>query len=285
MNPLDRLMLRVDHAERCLEAFKKEREAFLGSHPYHTWQKKFEVDGQRQCVGVYVEQTVEVPTELAFLSGDCIHNLRASLDNLVSAMPGADPEHSAFVILDLWSPTDRNGRPISFGEKAGRRLKGIDSVAIDLMESLQPYRPTKSSRGSNTPIGTQLLKLERLWNQDKHRAPSVVVSLVRGTGLCEPGREWLVTAPPNWPAEGPLGTLQGPRELWRVAWMADGDASEVQLEVDVELDLVFDRRRPNAKGVVFGPDLPAAGDAVELVLTDLYHCVREDILPVFQPFL
>jgi hypothetical protein len=271
---MQQLLCRIEHAWDCIQAFKAERQAFVDAHPYRVWQETESHTGHQV---VYVEETAELPPELAFHAGDCIHNLRATLDNLVYEMPNRDPDRSAFVILDH-PPVDHHGQPIPFEQKAGPRLKGINSMAIAAMESLQPYQATQPSYGSPTAIGIQLRTLEQLWNRDKHRAPSLVASFVAMTMLDDPGPGWHATFRPapqggGLPFHLPTDILRGHHELWRVVWTGEGEAPEVQLNVRVATDVVFDE------------GMPAPRHPVEALLIDLHNCVRYDVLLLFEQFL
>ena len=170
---MDLLTRRLEHAWGYRELFYEESRAFLDTHPYRVWDEHEPDSGDYL---VWMEPTEPVPPRLGFLAGDCINNIRSPLDNLVSALPGAAPDRAAFVIL----PTDPalDPKPTTFAQKAWR-LKGIPQAAIDLIESLQPYKGTKDASGVNIPIGELLLWLDRLWNMDKHRLPTVTTSFTQ----------------------------------------------------------------------------------------------------------
>ena len=280
MKPMDQLLLRVEHAWDCLQTFRTREQSFLSSNPYRVWQ---EVEQESKDNLIYIEQTAPFPFELAFMAGDCVHNQRATLDNLVAALPGAESQQSAFVILDR-PPADDEGRPISFAERAWQ-LKGTDPATISLIEGLQPYQQTRASYGSQAPIGLQLWRIEELSTRDKHRTPSIVARLpemaspddpgwvITTPGSSDPDPRWVVTVPEQDPFYLSVGTFQERRELWRVAWRGEGDPPEVQLRPDVALE------------VVFGEGVSVAGMTVESLLIELHNCVRYDVLPRFEEFL
>jgi hypothetical protein len=213
---------------------------------------------------VWIPPKHDPPPHLALIVGDCVHNLRATLDNLVTALPGADPERASFVLLDK-APVDDQGNPVAFAKRVSR-VKGIDPAAVSIIESLQPYQATDSAYASRIPIGIQLQRLNALWNSDKHREPTVVLSSLRSTVLSAPSDPgWLVTDPY-------IGPIQKRQLLWRVVWLGEGPAPRTPYEAGANIDIAF------GSG-------PVAGDLVEHTLVDLHNCIRQDVLPLFAPFI
>lgn len=247
-------MLRLEHARSHRDVFKRELDLFMDSKPYRVGH---EVEPQSGDQLVWIEPVGPMPPRLAFLVGDCIHNLRATLDNLITVLPGADSARSAFVILEQRA-VNNVGKPVPFAD-AARRLKGIDEAAIQLIESLQPYqRPD--------PQGSQLLKLDRLWNRDKHREPSLVLNSARSSRLVfERNSGWSVVS-------SQLGAFDKRQVLWRLTRTSPELAPNAYYDAEVAVDVVFE------------PGGPAGGELVDRTLVDLYDHIREDVLPLFEPF-
>src|SRR5437879_6743083 len=82
----------------------------------------------------------EPPPRLSVLLGDCVHNLRSSLDHIVWQLVlanGRSPgKHAQFPILDkppkgIFSPND---------------IRGVSEEARALIESVQPYQAGARAR-------------------------------------------------------------------------------------------------------------------------------------------
>ena len=111
-----------------------------------------------------------IPARLALLAGDCLQNLRSSLDYLVWEL----------VLATNNQPTDKHMFPVSLTGKSfkkalkGGRLEGIDPAALALIDSLQPYKS-----GELDAPGTPLAVLDNLVNINKHRR--VLMTVMRTT--------------------------------------------------------------------------------------------------------
>lgn len=107
-------------------------------------------------LGYFVLDLPKCPAELSTVAGDCLHNLRSSLDYLIWQLVLAHPPHQ---------PTGRTMFPIcssveSFNSQLKRgRLRGVPQGAVAAVEALQPF----------DALHHPLSRLERLCNADKHR--------------------------------------------------------------------------------------------------------------------
>jgi hypothetical protein len=105
------------------------------------------------------------------LLGECIHNLRSSLDSLAFALarlhrdPPERPSKIAFPIFETRTEFERRGRP---------NVDQLPEKAAALIELIQPFQ-RDGSPGKGTPDLDALIHLQRLNNTDKHRIPSVVL--------------------------------------------------------------------------------------------------------------
>src|SRR5207245_7717261 len=122
---------------------------------------------------------------LGLTIGDCIHNARSALDNLVCALIRRHDlfhrcKSRAFPICDT---DDKYAK-----RKAQGDLDGVPALAITFIDNLQPH-----IRG-NTAHQDPLWLLNELSNQDKHRVPTVVASFHQRTQLAifEKGSDELV---------------------------------------------------------------------------------------------
>jgi hypothetical protein len=96
------------------------------------------------------------PSLLGLIFGDFIHNLRASLDNLIYELAPPRTRRRtklSFPIYDKEDAFDREARPL---------LQGVGDEVVEVLERFQPYP------GPNEDL-EHLRVLNAFWNQDKHR--------------------------------------------------------------------------------------------------------------------
>ncbi|MFC1954316.1 hypothetical protein ACFLVZ_00630 [Chloroflexota bacterium] len=115
------------------------------------------------------------PPRLSFIAGDCIHNLRSILDNMVFRI-GFVAKCSQAILDGIHFPVCKE--PEHFPSEKGK-LKGIPIPAIDLIESFQQYNPYKGQTDSSHPLRI----LHDMWNIDKHRSPAIILSYQAGTAI------------------------------------------------------------------------------------------------------
>jgi hypothetical protein len=95
------------------------------------------------------------PADWSPLIGECLYNIRSSLDHMVWALADGKGNKTAFPIF-----TDRaNYARIT----PGQHLRNVPKDAQDFIESLQPYHHVQGAKAS------MLYLLDRLTNDDKHR--------------------------------------------------------------------------------------------------------------------
>lgn len=119
------------------------------------------------------------PDRLAAIVGDVMGNLRASLDHMVWSM-ACQSNDPAF----LWSEAAKKAGARRLGFPIAREpehwhgmdtLRFLDSKAIDLLETFQPYRGTE--------IGDAVARLDDFNNIDKHRLIRSAVSVIELDGI------------------------------------------------------------------------------------------------------
>jgi hypothetical protein len=105
----------------------------------------------------------EPPAVIGLLIGDCVHNLRSSLDHIVYAL----------IQTNGATPTDRTMFPIRDTEigyshqiNKLKRIDGIPTTVATLIERLQPYHT--GNKGLDYTLHP-LWVLDKLNNIDKHR--------------------------------------------------------------------------------------------------------------------
>jgi hypothetical protein len=168
---------RLDRALFHLEDLKAEVNTWLKERPHRTWTVT-ETEDDVPKKYFYCQVLRRPPSHLSLIVGDCLHNLRSALDNLVyelavvhhgGQLPSDIEEILMFPIFDT-----RKG----FREKGKYRIRGLDPSAQKVIEELQPYNQERNNWATRNP----LWKLNALSKRDKHRLPPVA-SLVNLTAL------------------------------------------------------------------------------------------------------
>jgi hypothetical protein len=130
----------------------------------------------RTEITLYLEERANPSPLLALLIGDCVNNLRGTLDHLVFHLPraiGTPPKwekDSMFPICET---------PADFAN-AQRRFAGISSAALQSLEGLQPYAQ------AGNPREHPLYHLQWLSNRDKHRLLNLAAFVPTKTGFYPP---------------------------------------------------------------------------------------------------
>ncbi len=157
------VQLKLDRARRHIEELVDVINAYHAKDPYVAILERG--DGERE----YVLRSYfahEPPEELSVIIGDCLQNMRMSLEHIVWALAkqelGRNPGHTAFPICK--TREDFEGR-------SKRDLKHLPETARLVIGSLQPYRT-----GGEDPEGEPLWQLNEYANIDRHRQLSIVYS-------------------------------------------------------------------------------------------------------------
>lgn len=139
-------------AEEHLRAFDDEVRTYLDIKPY---QIVVEDRGQKHVLILHITQ--DPPIRLSILLGDCLHNLRSSLDyiafELVRLNGKETTNRTCFPIFD---------DPTKYAKSSGKHIDGMSVQVQALIEGLQPYH---GGDVANHP----LFILYTLSNIDKHR--------------------------------------------------------------------------------------------------------------------
>ena len=108
--------------------------------------------------------TREPPEELPVIIGDCLQNMRMSLEHVVWALArqerGRDPGHTAFPICKTREEFER---------RSNRDIKHLPERARLVIGSLQPY-----ITDGRSPDSAPLAQLNEYANVDRHRQLSVI---------------------------------------------------------------------------------------------------------------
>jgi hypothetical protein len=173
-HPLDSVRQKLIRGSELLKILRKEIEAFRWSYPYAI-TGDFDANTNEYIFRVKVLESP--PDRLAIIGGDCIHNFRSALDQLVHRL----------VEFNGNTPTRRTQFPIvdqaaDFPGHASPQVVGLNPDHLALIESMQSYHGgtpeySISLASAIGQLGTHPLTLLRdLSNHDKHRDVHVLVS-------------------------------------------------------------------------------------------------------------
>lgn len=252
---------RLDRALHHLNSLEAEIAAWVEEGPYRTWTEP-DIDSSKKVFCVEVLDTP--PPELSLIVGDCLHNFRCALDNLVLELAIACNEGrpvSSKVESD-------SGFPIQVQQdtaKLDKMLGGIDPCAKTVIQRLQPH-----TRGIRLAKTDPLWWLNKLNNMDKHRLPHLVFFTPRLLSFIAPGdydtannielMEW--------------GPVERRAKIARYAAF-DESGAEVDVYLDAKFSVSFGKLRPEG--------LP--GLAVPQILGDIRRRIDRKVLPPLKKFL
>ena len=206
--------------------------------------------------------------ELSLIIGDCLHNLRAALDNLAFELALAHKRgrlskgvegDSAFPIFK----SDIAKDPESL-KKFNRMTRGIAPKAKAEIERLQPY-----NRGQRFVTNDVLWQLNELAVEDKHRLPHVVshVSLNALSFFVPGGPGALEIEPITFAIEDRAPVARYPA--------TDETGAEVDVQLTPSFDIGFGQRAPKQ----------LRGMSVPNALERIHKHTTGKVLPPLKDFL
>ena len=179
----DTCWLKIGRAEEHWNILCAENKAWVDGTPYNS-SKRCNEDGSRHSFVVDEIKKHPPLDRWSLIAGDCIHNLRSTLDALVYVLavrqsgcnPPPDEKKLQFPIVDT---------PEGFEEQRFR-IATLGTPAQTLIERMQPYnRP-------HPELPPLLSLLRDFSNRDKHRLLNVVIANIQEVLMRE---EYLGDAP------------------------------------------------------------------------------------------
>ena len=166
---------RIARALHHLESLKAETRSWGEERPYRVWSD-FDVNVFYKLT--WLEVVEQPPADLNLIVGDCVHNLRAALDNLALelALVNNGGRVARSMEGDSGFPTLKQQNSSEFK----RMLREIDKRAKKIIEELQPCKKRDGFRND------YLWQLNWFDIQDKHRLPDVVLFAQAGSSLFVP---------------------------------------------------------------------------------------------------
>ena len=257
MDYLDQPRVRLQRALEHIEEFCGEADAYLLTNPFGWTTSTFEENGKK-FLSLSFKVHKDPPKRLGVIAGDCIHNLRAIIDNIVwslgKAFPPTDakakPDKLAFPVcktLDAYKKTLLNPNY--------RAINSFPPTAQKLIADLQPYNTKRVP-------AFYLAILHELWNADKHRSPD----LMGGTNHSVAMHGFNLQQPASLSAGAAV--LEGV-EFARGVIPPGGIAPDAGVELSI--DVAFHLRGP------------AKGQIARHFLASLYLFVKDEVIAKFEP--
>jgi hypothetical protein len=127
--------LKINRAKKHLAELSAEISAYHGRNPYRIISDKESKPGHELYRIEFIEA---IPLEWGTMVGDVIHNLRAALDTLATALVIANGKTSRSVIKNTYFPIGSTQK--LFDQKLPKDLRGASDVARQIVQRLKPYK-------------------------------------------------------------------------------------------------------------------------------------------------
>jgi hypothetical protein len=207
-------------------------------------------DGRRWVMGTF-ECAIPIPETLSLIVGDCLGNLRSTLDYLIWELVRANGKkpgiNNAFPIAHT---TDAYAKEINNG-----RLRGVAPAAQAIIETLQPYHARTDAQSSLLSV------LNKFVNINKHRRILLTclktVKPLPDTIIVD-GQTFSTVNPPKFQGNAEFGPFE-----------VIGDQVKVQAEVVAYI--AFD-------------EAPAQGFDVWSLIERMADYLNEGVFPQFDSF-
>lgn len=276
MKPLDGAKLKIVWAQKHLDCLKAEIGTYLAEKPY-------KVDAYRDGDIIRIGRTIitrEPPLDFGCIFGDCLNNLRASLDYIAweCARKHTPPATLIRQGNAIHFPIHKSAS--DFESNGGSKLKNLLSFpasVIDEIERIQPYH------AGNEPLGV----LSELVKTDKHRLPLLTIATeeTESISIMEDGNTFTVYFSDTPFPDSPIATPIDPdspdaiaaRKLLEKALSKASSPGDTAQPADVNVD-------GQVKVFISLKDFPMPNEPIDVTLTNIFKCVS-DIIPRFEPFL
>ncbi len=252
---------KLKRADHHLKLAKSEIERWLEDKP---WAMTAELQADTGETILSIEVTTEPPAPLIHCIGDCIHNLRASLDHLAYALAIANKvmlteEESFGISFPIFRERDVR-YPDGLTPRGRRRIKHLGDEAQAAINELQPFH------AGHDAVSHWLWLLEKLNNIDKHRRLLITTVNLGGIILGVPSRSQIGMWEPY------IGPLKGKTELTRLRVSHMDKPQPVQVEFKPSLSVAF-------------VDPPAEGREVLATVEGISRYISDTVFPKLRPLL
>jgi hypothetical protein len=253
----DDARLKLDRAKQHIQLLNAAVAHFGERDPYGEESELEGAPGLRREYVMRFKMNRQPPREWSETIGDCLHNLRASLDYLVwalwiesSGVP-TKPQDVMFPIV---------GERSSFARARQVRIAGLPASAQDAIERLQPFHAAE-------PAQHPLSVLQELNNHDKHRFLRTAVAAVAKAELDVTEREMAVVEKYTLTE----GIVNDGDELFRATLRSLGRGPRLGMVVRTTYTIAFDQGEP-------GGDRQAVP-----LLEEIRLYIRDVVFPTLSP--
>jgi hypothetical protein len=247
---------KLTRAQHHLDILGQEITRWRDSKPYILTD---EIDPNTSWNVVYLEPLYPLPDNIPLTVGDCLHNLRASLDHLVHALAFANkPSLTDTEATETSFPIFRYSD--GFHSRGKGRIRHVNPRAQAIIDGLQPYRI-----GDNA-VRHWLWLLEKLNNVDKHRRLLVTIASSSNWGFPLPAHYDMMLQLPH------MGPIHGKTAITRYRCTPPDSSDYVDMDFNVTLQIVFE-------------DIPARGGEIVETLTRIIDFIKTKVFPNFTEFL
>jgi len=176
-------LLRIKRAQAQLDTLKDELDRYTdrSQGETHTIVPEGDDDPNVQHFRFFLRRVP--PRIIGVLIGECVHNLRAALDNLFFTYAGPHVSKRTLREIDFPICVERD----VFEAKAASNFKNLPAKGLGLLRSVQPYRREYEGRRWNDrwrdPHAHPLAMLQRISNSDKHRIPVIALINIVETSI------------------------------------------------------------------------------------------------------
>lgn len=214
---------------------------------------------------ILAELLEPVPGELAATTGDALHNLRSTLDNLAYELAlshSGDPLPARIAADSMFPIFAEEGTDT--GKKMKPMLRGVHPEVRAIIRGMQPCNPDHGGRWNVRWV------LNDLNAKDKHRLPHLGVPAASSVSFYVAGPRGALTATQKWP----------PLEVGR----------QVEISRYSSPPGIYagpDLAKPPEFFIAFGEGSPEAvvGGSVVAGLKEIHRDITERILPPLTPYL
>jgi hypothetical protein len=177
VNYVDMANERLNHACVRMNELMLTCSQYLESEPIHIEREMFDLD-DLPCVRFRFRVSALPPRRLGLLAGEVIHQLRATLDNLVWALGQVHPSPNTKA---------KNGKlafPVAATQQTFEKMLAEPNYMgiLDFPAAAQSAIADAQSF-KRVLDGPNLEVLHRLWNVDKHKVPSIF--LTHSSGIAQ----------------------------------------------------------------------------------------------------
>jgi hypothetical protein len=263
---------KLTRAHEHLEVVRLTIERFLQMKPYrlvreYKPQPPFSVGSRIEC-NIIFNAPADPPLTLPAVIGDCLTNLRASLDHLVYDIAYKNTNGNLTSIDKIQFPIYADSKRLMIF--SGKCWNDLPPEVWRLIENLQPYQGCDDLKFLDHHLGKNpLWVLNLLVNTDKHRTfvtvPQVFIrdlhAEVRG-GKNTSKLEFTISAP-----------FKHGEKVHSLDFRATDPDAEVTLHPNLSIE------------VAFGDEWPTGGRPVLGSLHMISDHIRNEVFPVLEPFL